>query len=83
MKDRSKLVTFVALIALVLAVSTFTGEAPVWDTFGDSVFWVLWAVLIFFFIRNGGCCGRRCSTSDENHEAESSPADSPAEEEKA
>ena len=58
MKDRSKLVTLVALVALAAALAMAEGELPGLEAFGEGVFWTLVGLLIFFFIR-GDCCGKK------------------------
>ena len=64
MKDRSKLVTFAALVALVVAVTSLDSGIPSFDAIGDSLFWVLGAFLVFYLIRGGGCCSRNGCTSE-------------------
>jgi hypothetical protein len=64
MKDRSKLVTLVALIALVFTFASAEGSFPGLEAFGSSVFWTLFAVMIFFLIRGGGCCKKRMESND-------------------
>ncbi len=64
MKDRSRLVTFAALVALVVALSSIKSGLPSLVAIGDSLFWVLGAFLVFYLVRGGGCCGRRgCATA--------------------
>ena len=54
MKDRSRLVTFAALVALVVAMTSLDDMLPSLELVGESVFWVLFGVLVFFLVR-GGC----------------------------
>ncbi|MFV1979853.1 MAG: hypothetical protein ACC655_01755 [Rhodothermia bacterium] len=64
MKDRSRLVTFAALVALVVAVTSFKSGLPSLEAIGDSLFWVLGAFFVFYLIRGGGCCGKgACKTA--------------------
>lgn len=58
MNDRSKLVTFAALVALVVAVTSVESGMPNLEAIGDSLFWVLGAFFVFYLVRGGGCCGR-------------------------
>jgi hypothetical protein len=58
MKDRSRLVTLAALIALVVAVTSTDSGLPSLGAIGDSLFWVLGAFLVYHLVFNGGCCGQ-------------------------
>jgi choline-glycine betaine transporter len=58
MKDRSKLVTLVALIALAFAFASTEGTFPGLEALEESMFWVIFGVLLFFLIR-GNCCRKK------------------------
>ena len=71
MKDRSRLVTFAALVALVVAVTSLESGMPSLEAIGDSLFWVLGAFLVFHLIRGGGCCGsHKCGPAEATEETE-------------
>lgn len=74
MKDTSKLVTFLAIIGLAVALSTLGPGLPNLDGIGHSLFWVLGAILVFNLIYRGGCCGGRA-----RYKADAAEDDSPAE----
>jgi hypothetical protein len=68
MKDSSRMVTLVALAALLFALWSMNGNLPGLEPLGDSLFWVLWGVLIFYLVRGKGCCGRVCGHDDEDED---------------
>ena len=69
MKDSSRLVTFVALLALVLAFAFHDGGLPGLDLFGDSLAWVLIAVLAYVLITKGCCGDRRVEVAEDDGDA--------------
>ena len=56
MKDKSKLVTFVALVALVVAFGSTESGFPNLEAVGNSLFCVLGIILVICLVRGGGCC---------------------------
>ena len=68
MKDRSRLVTFAALIALVVAVISLDSVMPSFAAIGSSLCWIVGAFLVWHLIKGRGCCAWNCMPAAEAEE---------------